>query len=112
MVVNALVTGLIVFNILRVFLEVKATSIERTLGNLGSLSSTGGPKLQHIIFIIVESGMALFAIQLVRVVITSVVESQPGLTPPSLNIALEFVISIHQALNVIIRSVYLLLLFY
>ena len=94
------------------FLEVKATSVERTLG---SLSSTGGPKLQHVIFIIIESGMALFAIQLIRVVISGLAEHQGlgGPTPLSLAIALSFVIPIHQALNVIIRSVYfLLLLFY
>ena len=42
MVVNALVTGLIAFKILKVFLEVKPTSVEQTLG---SLNSTGGPKL-------------------------------------------------------------------
>ena len=62
MVVNALVTGLIliVFNIIKVFLGNKVTSVEPALG---SLSSTGGPKLQHIIFIIIESGMALFAIR-------------------------------------------------
>ena len=107
MVVNALVTGLIVFKILKVFLAVEATSVEQTSG---SLSSTGGPKLQHIIFIIIESGMALFAVQLVRVVITSMLESQPGLGLPSLIIALDFVIPIHQALNVIIKSVHFLLL--
>ena len=73
MVVNALVTGLIVFKILKVFLEVKATLVERILG---SLSSTGDPKLRHIIFIIIKSGMALFAIQLARVVITILLELQ------------------------------------
>ena len=111
MVVNALVTGLIVFKILTVFLEVKATSVEQTLG---SLSSTGGPKLQHIIFIIIESGMALFAIQLVRVVITTLVEfSVESAGSLSLEIALEVVISIHQTLNVVIRSIHsLLILFY
>ena len=108
MVVNALVTGLIVFKILpvKVFLE----SVERPLG---SLSSTGAPKLRHIIFVIIESGMALFAIQLVRVVICSLIEVQGGPTPLGLAFALDFVISIHQTLNVIIRSVhFLLLLFY
>ena len=100
MAVNALVTSLIVFKILKVFLEVKATSVEQTLG---SLSSTGGPKLRHIIFIIIESGMALFAIQLVRVVVSSLVELQAGLAAPSLIYALDFVIPIHQALNVIIK---------
>ena len=67
MVVNALMTGLIVFKILKVFLEYKPSSVER---KLGSLSSTEGTKLHHIIFIIIESGMALFAIQLVRVVLS------------------------------------------
>ena len=109
MVVNALVTGLIVFNILKVFLEVKATSVERTLG---SLSSTGGPKLQHIIFIIIESGMALFAIQLVRVVITILGQFQEGPSSPSIHNGLDFAISIHQALNVIIRSVHFLLILF
>ena len=109
MVVNALVTGLIVFKILKVLLEVnKATSVDRALG---SLSSAGGPKFRHIIFIIIESGMALFAIQLVRVVITSLVQLQPTAQMPL--IAFNFVVVIHQTLNVIIRSVhFLLLLFY
>ena len=48
MAVNALVTGLIVFKILKVFLEVKPTSVERTLGPTVIGGST---KLQHIIFI-------------------------------------------------------------
>ena len=99
MVVNALVTGLIVFKILKVFLEIKPTSVERALG---SLNSTGGPKLQHIIFIIIESGMALFAVQLVRVVLSILNELQAEQTPLGLAIALDVVISIHQTLNVII----------
>ena len=114
MVMNALVTGLIVFKILKVLfeLEVKPTSVERTLG---SFSSTGGPKLRHIIFTIIESGMALFAIQLVRVVITSLMEVQAiqgGPAPLGFRIALNFIIVIHQMLNVIIKSVHFLLLFY
>ena len=74
--VNALVTGLIVFKILKVFLEVKAnmTSIEQTLG------STGGTKLQHVLFIIIEPGMALFAIQLIRVMFSNLgTESAPNI---------------------------------
>ena len=53
MVVNALVTGMIVFRIHKV---------------TGARPSTlpGGNKVRHIMFIIIESGMALFAIQLVR----------------------------------------------
>ena len=101
MVVNSLATGLIVFKILKVFLEVKATSVERTLG---SLNSTGGPKLRSII--IIESGVALFAIQLVHVVIGSLVQLQADSPSVGLQIALNFVISIHQALNVIMRSVH------
>ena len=101
MAVNALVTGLIVFKILKVFLEVKAASVERTLG---SLSSTGDNKLQHIIFVIIESGMALFAVQLVRVVLTSVA-AHPETATAGVSIALDFVIGIHEMLNVIIISV-------
>ena len=52
-------------------------------------------------FIILESGMALFAIQLVRVVITSLVATPVVQTPPTL-IALDFVIGIHKMLNAII----------
>ena len=105
MAVNSLVTGLIVFKILRVFLEVKAasTSVERTLG------STGGTKLRHTIFVIIESGMALFAIQLVRVVLslcTTVTDPDPSHKSVVLNNCLSFVIAIHEMLNVIIRSVH------
>ena len=118
MVVNALVTGLIVFKILKVFLEVKRlkpelTSVERTLSSLSSTKE--GTKLRHIIFIIIESGMALFAIQLVRIVVASIIqmELQAGQTPRGLIIALDAVISIHEMLNVIIRSLHFyFLLFY
>ena len=108
MVVNALVTGLIVFKILEVFLEVKrlqpeATSIERTLS---SLSSTGGTKLRQIIIIIIESGMALFAIQLVRVVITSLYELQGGQISPGLLFGFELASIIHEMLNVVATSVH------
>ena len=111
MVVNVMVTGLIVFKVLMVFLEIKATvtSIERTLG---TLSTTGGPKLRHIIFIIIESGMALSAIQLVRVVISSLIKLQAMPTPRSFQIALDFVIAIHEMLNVIIKSVFYLFYYY
>ena len=61
---------------------------------------------------IIESGMALFAIQLVRVVITSLGVLHGGPAPPSLLIASDLVIPIHQALNVIIRSVHFFYLFY
>jgi hypothetical protein len=103
MVVNALMTGLIVIKILKVFLEFKPTSVERTLG---SLNSTGGSKLRHIIFIIIESGMALFAIQLVRVVLTSLDSQTVSTAFVGPVIGMEFVIGIHQMFNVIIRSVH------
>ena len=105
MAVNALVTGLIVFKILKVFLEVKPTSVERTLGPTVIGGST---KLQHIIFIIIESGMALFAIQLVQV---RVVLSCLRLSL-STSLAFNLTIGINQMFNVIIRSVHFLLVFY
>jgi hypothetical protein len=92
MIVNALVTGLIVFRILEVFHQVKAaTSDEKYLG------ATGVRKLHSVIFIILESGMTLFAIQLTRIVIST------------MNLeGARFCIVIHQMLNVIMS----LLLFY
>jgi hypothetical protein len=86
MAVNAMMTTSIVIKILKVFLEVKAT--------------TGGTKLRSVIFIIIESGMALFAIQLVRVVLSCL--------PFTLSTCLAFnlTIGINQMLNVIIISVH------
>ena len=101
MAVNALVTGMIVFRILKVTARgVKpSTSVERTLG------STGGNKFQHIMFIIIESGIALFAIQLVRFVLEFI-------SVPVEVVYYDFVAAINQMLNVIIlRSSFLLLLF-
>ena len=95
MVVNALMTGLIVFRILEVFLEVKAasTSIDRRLG------STGGTKLWHIIFVIIESGMMLLVIQLVRMVL-AIVEPLTFIGPVSF--ALNYFAVINEMFNVII----------
>ena len=59
-VVNALVTGLIVFRIFKVFREIKTTVDDRILGR------TGGRKLRRIIFVLTESGMLLFSIQIVQ----------------------------------------------
>ena len=70
-------------------MEANAFSVERTL------SSTGGTKLRHIIFIIIESGMALFAIQLVRLVLLAV---------QSYNLLYVLPTGINQMSNVIIRS--------
>ena len=93
MAVNTLVTGLIVFQILKVFLEVNRIVVELTL------DSTGGTKLRHAIFVIIESGMALFAIQLIRLVF--------AILPMEWTIvASDYAIAIHKMLNVIIRSVH------
>ena len=89
LIVNAVVTGLIVLRIVKVYLEVRPTSEERDLG-----VGEGSGKLRSIIFIITESGMAMFSIQLVRVVLTC------------LNLDAEyFVFGITQMFNVIIQSV-------
>ena len=103
MAVNCLVTGLIVFRILTVFLEVKAagTSVERTLG------STKGSKLRHVIFVLIESGTMLLVIQPVRLVLEVIVVSkyQPVTRGP-LTFALNSCLAIGEMLNVIIRSVH------
>ena len=96
MAVNTMVTGLIVFRILKVYLEVKPTSVERTLGTAGSI------KFRPIIFVLIESGMALFTIQLVRVVIVIL---PVQLTQPAIS-GLNLVIGINQMFNVIIKSVH------
>ena len=104
MAVNALMTGMIVFRILKAT-GVTPTSVERTLG------STEGNKFRHIMFIIIESGMALFAIQLVRIVLFFI-SSVPVEELPFLDFAQDFAIVINQMLNVIIiRSSFLLFLF-
>ena len=100
MAVNTLVTGLIVFKILKVFLEVNAISVERTLG------SAWDTKLRQIIFIIIESGVALFAIQLVRVLLFIMLIHWQDVLSANLQISSYFVIGIHQMFNVIIKSVH------
>ena len=90
MAVNALVTGLIVFKILQVFLRVNPVLDELTL------DSTGGTKLRHLIFVIIESGMALFVIQLLLLLF--------NILPMEWTVyAGEYVIAIRQMLNVIIK---------
>ena len=103
--VNALATGMIVFRILKAT-GVKPTSVERMLG------STGSNKFRHIMFIVIESGMALLAIQLFRIVLVflpvSVME-EAFYKPLD-----DIVIVIKQMFNMIIYkicSLFLLLLF-
>ena len=91
MTVNALVTGLIVFRLFMVFREVRAASNERILG------ATGGDTLRAIIFILIESGLALFSIQFVRLVI-DLVYMNKGLFD-----GISFITRFHEIFNVIIR---------
>ena len=92
MAVNTLVTGLIVFKILKVFLEVNPSFSSDDM----TLRSTGVTKFRHIIFVIIESGMALFAFQLIRLVFFLLEDSDYT----------DFAIVIDQMLNVIIKSVH------
>ena len=94
MVVNALVMFLIVFRIFKVFREVKTTTTTAK-----SLGISGGRKLWSIMFVIIESGMALFSIQLVRIVVSTALESSAGFD------AFGLIVGIHEMLNVIITSV-------
>ena len=103
MTVNALVTGLIVFRIFKVFQEVKTATVDdQTLG------ITGGSTLRRVIFIIIESGMALFSIQLARLVVIVVMINTNAATVQD---AYDLIVCIHDMLNVIIISV-IAMLFY
>ena len=98
MTVNALMTGLIVFRIFKVFCEVKSvtTSNEKSL----DVIHAGERKLCSIIFIIIESGMALFAIQLAWLVV-----SATGLEMDGENAVYQLIIGTHEMLNVFISLV-------
>ena len=65
MTVNALVTGLIVFRVFKVFQEVNSGTADDQIFGV-----TGGSTLRRVIFTIIESGMALFSIQLTRLVVS------------------------------------------
>ena len=82
------------------FLEFK-----RTLGSFSSAAGGHNYQLKHIAFIIIESGMALFAAHLARIVISPLLIMNPS---PSSGILLAFSLAVyfHQMLNVIIRSVH------
>ena len=100
MTVNALVTGLIVFRIFKVFQEVRTSTAEDQI-----LGVTGGSTLRRVMFIIIESGMVLFSIQLTRLVVSIMTTSNAA------NDAYYLIVGIHGILNVIIRSV-IFMLFY
>ncbi|KAF8817008.1 hypothetical protein BYT27DRAFT_7205510 [Phlegmacium glaucopus] len=95
MTVNALVTFLIVFKIFRVYHEIKSTSDDQSLG------ATAGSKIRAVIFIIIESGMILFSIQLARLLCSIFIETDAG------DRILQIIISIHQMLNGITPTIIL-----
>ena len=67
------------------------------------LAAVGRPNYQNIIFIIIESGMALFAAHLGRIVLTPLYEVTQS---SGIILAFNLVVDFHQMLNVIIRSVH------
>ena len=97
MSVNTMVTGLIAFRIFKVFREVKGNSVSEPNLALNDAPCTGSA-LRNVIFIIIESGMVLFSIQLVRLVVFSLQ------TVPAFG-AFQLVVPLHVMLNVIMKSV-------
>jgi hypothetical protein len=94
MTVNALVTGLIVFRIFKVFREVKGTmALDEKCSSLGG---AGGRKLRYIMFVLIESGIALFSIQLARVVPTAFSTDGDSIEQD----VFSLVVSCHEILNV------------
>ena len=98
MTLNALATGLIVFKIFKVCHEVK----DITTSDRKSLDFTGGKKFRSVIFVIIESGMALLVLQLARVVL--VILSIKSFTIDYLP-AYDLIVPIQEMLNVITSSV-------
>jgi len=90
--VNAIVTALIVFKIIQVYLEIKPSLEDEDLKS----GISGGSKFRSIIFVIIESGMALFAVQLFRICITALQATH-----------YRFIIGIHQMLNGITPTIIL-----
>ena len=91
MTVNALATALIVFRIFKAFRQSRVM-----------FGATGGTKFRSIIFVLVESGLLLFSIQLARLVATIfLINGEED--------AYEVFSSIHQQLNVISSDSYHLL---
>jgi len=99
MTVNALVTGLIVFRIFKVFRGVNSVA---TLEDKSFGITRGNNKLRSVPFIIIESGMALFAMQLARVAITATQLSTDGEYD-----AFQFITAIHEMLNGIAPTIIL-----
>ena len=103
MAVNALVTGLIVYKIFKAFREVQqgSTPAEK------SLDVIGGRKYRSLIFVIIESGIALFVIQLLRIIL----RLPPFSNSTPIIFTSNFIVAIHHMLNVIITLVIINLYF-
>ena len=86
---NAVVTGLIVLKILKVYREVRPTIEDQAFVVPGA-----GAKLRSIIFIIIESGVAMFIIQFIPVILTILKMD-----------AMYLIIDVNQQFLVTIRSV-------
>lgn len=99
MSVNALATGLIVFRIFKVFQEVKVTTLDDQI-----LGGVHGSSLRSIIFILIESGMALFSIQFATLVV-NILAIGPSTT--TWNGPLKLITCMQPQFNVIIRLVLL-----
>ena len=93
--VNALVTCLIVFRITKVYWEV----VKPTLAGNTLRAQTAGDRLRPIIFIFIESGIALLCLQLAQIVLgviqtnAAIIVYQPiGGMGRMLNVIVTFVI--------------------
>jgi len=102
--VNALVTALIVLKIFRVYSEIKPLYIQ-------TFGPSSGSKLRPVLFVIIESGMILFAIQLARLVVTiiwtdaaiyanqlilGIHEMLNGITPTIIQVRVSMGLSFHE----------------
>ena len=70
--VNAVVTSLILFRIIKVYWEVEPILYEKLLG------TTGGGRFRSIVLAIIESAVVLLALQMVLVVCGSVATESAG----------------------------------
>jgi len=117
MTVNALVTGLIVFRIFKASQEVNNTTC--TSDNRTS-RVTRGSTLRRVIFILIESGMALFSIQVARLVVTIVFtdasyagyffirgihEMLNGITPAIILVRVSMGLSFHDESSMVEASI-------
>ena len=94
-----------------VFLEVNRSQVGRPLVER-TLSSTGDTALRHVIFVIIESGMALFVVQLVRTIVGNLYVT-PGTTEYSNITGAFFIVSgVNEMFNVIIRSIHFYFFFF